>query len=233
MQPESTTCDAIMEQIDGLSRKGLQSALQSGPIQKHVQHCAACRAYLEEARDLAGHLDTWQAPEPKKDLCAGVMTRIAQMERDHRVSPMMFLKQGIALLNVRLRVPAAAAALLTAALVVSVTLNIRGIHSGKPATPGSIVADAIPIDPAPDEASTVAYLYTDPPDLIRSYIGSAALAPSTFVVILGAPPFSAFEMPGGFPSASPARTDAVDGPSDTNASGKTGSQNSGKPPIHL
>ncbi len=233
MQPESLACDAIMEQIDGLPQKRLLSALRSGPLQEHVQHCAACRAYLEKTRTLACHLDSWQVPEPKKDICAGVMTQIAQMERNQRVSPMMFLKQGIALLNVRMRIPAAAAALLVVALVVSVTLNIRGIQSEKGVTSGSIVADVSPVGSAPDDASTVAHLYTGPPDPILSYMGSAALAPSTFVVILGAPPFSAYEMPGGFPYATPARTGPPNSPSDKNASGNTINQNSSKLPIHL
>jgi hypothetical protein len=232
MQPESFTCSSIMEQIDDLSREVLQSDLQSSPVLKHVRHCATCRAYLEKARALVRHLDSWQVPAPKKDICAGVMTQIAQMERDRRDSPMMFLKQGIGLLNVRLRVPAAAVALLMAALVVSVALNIRWIHSGKSITSSGIVSDAQPIDSTPDDASTVAYLYTDQTDLIRSYMSGAVLAPSTFVVILGAPPFSALEMPGGFPSATPDRTGPSDGPSDA-PPGKTDSQNTDEQSVHL
>jgi hypothetical protein len=232
MQPESLTCNAIMEQIDGLSQKGLKSALRSGPVQEHVQHCTACRSYLEKTLALVCHLDTWQVPEPKKDICAGVMTQIAQMERNRRASSVMLLKEGIALLNVRLRVPAAAAAILMAALVVSVTLNIRGIHTEKAATPGDIVSNASPIGSMTDDTSTVTYLYTDQPDLILSYMSSAALAPSTFVVILGAPPFSVFETPGGLPSATPAGTGPSDDPSDASP-GKTGSQNTDKQPVHL
>jgi hypothetical protein len=221
-----------MAQIDGLSQEGLRSALQSGPVREHVRHCAACRTYLEQARALICHLDAWQAPEPKKDICAGVMTQIAQMERDRRVSPVMFLKQGVALLNVRLRVPASAAAILMAALVVSVTLNIRGIHSEKAETPGSVVTGTLPVGLAPDGAATVAYLYTEQPDQVLSYMSSAALAPSTFVVILGAPPFSDFEMPGGPPSASPVYTGSPDGTSDASP-GKNGSQNPDEQPVRL
>jgi hypothetical protein len=221
-----------MEQIDDLSREILQSDLQSGPVQEHVRHCTACRAYLDKARALVCHLDSWQVPAPKKDICAGVMTQIAQMERDRRVSPIIILKRGIGLLNIRLRVPAAAVALLMAALIVSVTLNIRGIDSGKPVTSSGIVSDALPIASTLDDASTGACLYTDQPDLTRLFMGSAALAPSTFVVILGAPPFSALEMLGGFSSATPVTTGPSDGPSDASP-GKTDSQNRDEQPVHL
>ena len=134
------------------------------------------------------YLDSWQVPEPNENLCTRVMTEIAQMERDRRVSLMMLLKQGVALLNIRLRVPAAAAVLLMVALVVSVTFNIRGIHQTAPATMGDTSSDNLAIVSTPNNDSIVPYLSTEQRNQIRPYMSSAALAPSTYVVILGAPP---------------------------------------------
>lgn len=188
MKPVSFTCEAIREQIDGLSQKGLRAARRSGPIQEHVQQCISCRSYFERALTLGCHLDSWQIPEPNKNLCTRVMTEIAQMERDRRVSLTTLLKQGATLLNVRLRVPAAAAALLTAALVVSVAFNIKGIHQTATVTMGDTSSDNPGIVSTPTSDSTALYLSTDQRNKIGPYMSSAALAPSTYVVILGAPP---------------------------------------------
>lgn len=190
MKQELSACEKTREQIDGLSQKGLQAARRSGQIHGHVQQCASCRAYLEKALLLAGHLDSWQVPEPKEDLCARVMTEIAQVEHDRRDSLPMFLKQCIALLNVRLQVPAAAAAFLMVALVFSVIFNIKGIFHTAPAITGDTPSDNLAVVATPDDASTVVYSNINLPDQTGSYLNGAALAPSTFVVILGAPPSS-------------------------------------------
>lgn len=187
MKPVSFSCETIREKIDGLSQKGLHTARHRGPIQEHVKQCASCRSYFERALNMGRYLDSWQVPEPNENLCTRVMTEIAQMERDRRASLTTLLKQCAALLNVRLRVPAAAAVLLMVALVVSVTFNIRGIHQTAPATMGDTSSANPAIVSTPNNDSIVRYLNTEQRNKIGPYMSSAALAPSTYVVILGAP----------------------------------------------
>ena len=188
MEPISFTCETIREQIDGLSQKELHAARHGGPIQEHVKQCTACRSYFKQALVLGSCLDSWQIPEPNENLYARVMTEIDRMERNHGVSLASFLKQGAALLNVRLRVPAAAAAFLMTALVISVIFNIRGIHQTASVTRGGALPDNPVIVSTQDNNATAHYRSTEQQHHIGPYMSSAALAPSTYVVILGAPP---------------------------------------------
>jgi hypothetical protein len=186
MQHNPSICEAIKEEIDGLSQKGFEKARISGLIYDHVQGCASCLEYFQEALEFAAVLDQWEAPVPKENVCARVMTEIAQIERNHRVHLPDLLRQGLDLLSARVRVPAFAALSVILALVISITLNIAGSHRAA-ITPTAIESAGMQTQ-ATGASSQTGYVYTADPAQIRSILGRASLAPSTFVVILGAPP---------------------------------------------
>ena len=186
MEHNPSICEAIKEEIDGLSQKGFEKARISGPIHDHVQACASCREYFQEALEFASVLDQWGIPQPKENLCARVMTEIAQIERNRRIYLPDLLRQGLDLLRARVRVPAFAAAAVVLALVISVTFNITGSHRAviTPTATERIEMKA----QTTGTSSQAGYVYTADPAQIRLILGQASLAPSTFVVILGVPP---------------------------------------------
>ena len=77
-------CDTIRNQIDDLTRSELRDMRLPTPVTEHARECSACKAHLDQVLALAEHLEGWPIPEPSKNIETGVMTRIAQLERDRR-----------------------------------------------------------------------------------------------------------------------------------------------------
>ena len=196
-------CETIRKQIDDLTRSELRDMRLPTPVSEHARECPTCKAYLDNILALAEHLEAWPVPEPSKNIETGVMTRIAQLERDRRFNLADVAGQCRDLLLRRVRMPVAVAALLVLGLFVSVTSNVRTWQRNAaerliartetiPAQPDGAmgVVPMTPLSPVatvPQAQVQMAHAQHGMPSLsVRSQ-----LAPTTFIIILGAPPLPA------------------------------------------
>lgn len=196
-------CETIRIQIDDLTRSNLRDMRLPPPVTEHARECPACKAHLDQVLALAEHLEGWPIPEPSKDIETGVMTRIAQLERDRRFNLADIAGQCRELLLRRVRMPVAVAALLVLGLFVSAALNVRAWQRGV-ARPVIVRTESIPTQPG-EESGVAQMLRLSPvamtpkpqvqvahsPQGLPFWSGHSQLAPTTFIIILGAPPLPA------------------------------------------
>ena len=196
-------CETIRNHIDDLTRSELRDMRLPTPVSENARECSACKAHLDQVLALAEHLEGWPIPEPSKNIETGVMTRIAQLERDRRFNLADVAGQCRELLLRRVRMPVAVAALLVLGLFVSVTSNVRTWHRN---AAQEIIAHTETIPAQPDGAIGVVPMtplspvaMTPQPQVqmahaqhgMPSWSGHSQLAPTTFIIILGAPPLPA------------------------------------------
>ena len=196
-------CETIRNHIDDLTRSELRDMRLPTPVTEHARECSACKAHLDQVLALAEHLEGWPIPEPSKNIERGVMTRIAQLERDRRFNLADVAGQCHELLLRRVRVPVAVAALLLLGLFVSAALNVRAWQRGVP-RPVIVRTESIPTQPG-EESGVAQMLRLSPvaiipkpqvqvahsPQGLPFWSGHSQLAPTTFIIILGAPPLPA------------------------------------------
>ena len=193
MTANSITCEDIQRRIDEMSGNQLEQIQSHSVIWTHVLQCTVCEAYLDEARSLNTCLDQWEIPEPNRNICAGVMTEIAQLEKDKQRRLYSVWHQLAALFHMRFQVPAAAFSIMVLALAVSVFLNISmwqpteqspgfALNSEQEsATPFNVTVPTL-------EPKQVLQVNTEGYSEIGSFLSQAQLTPSMYVIILGAPP---------------------------------------------
>ena len=193
MTDNPITCEDIQRQVDEMSRSQLERIQDNSAIQTHILQCTICKAYLDEARDLNSHLDQWEIPERNRNICASVMTEIAQLERDKQRRRYSIWHQLAALFHMRFQVPATAFSVMVLALVVSVSLNISmwqpteqspgiALHSEQEsATPFNIALPTL-------EPKQILQVNTEDYSEMGSFLSQTQLPPSMYVIILGAPP---------------------------------------------
>lgn len=203
MPIHESLCETIRNQIDDLTRSDLRDVRLPTPVTEHTRNCPACKAYLNDILGLAEHLEDWPVPEPGKNIETGVMTRIAQLERDRRFDLLDIAGQCRGLLVRRVRVPVALAALLLLGLFVSVALNVRAWQE-RAAYPVFAGTETVPSLPTAEggmvQMPHVSPVVATPQPQVQvsgsqqglpSLIGHSQLAPTTFIIILGAPPLPA------------------------------------------
>ena len=197
--PEQT-CESIQRTIDEMSRSELHEAGHQGPVHEHTQRCPTCCAYLEEAWVLDSRLDQWEVPLAKRNIAASVMAEIAQLERQRASRDLGGWGRVIALLRVRLQVPAAAMILLLVVLTVSVILNVS--RGGRLSSPRYVVQPPPTQSVSPAKAQEVdlpvgpvkvTYVATQNSQVMRSFLARPELSPSTVIIILGVPPILPLE----------------------------------------
>ena len=182
MDPLPKACEILQDQIDEMSQAELLEAREFGLASRHLETCPRCQAYWREALALAGQLDRWQVPEPEKNMAAGVMTAIAQLEHDQWSSKGLWHRW----MQQRLHIPVPVAAMVLLALILSVAFNLRSSPSLPRVTPMAI--DHTPA--AQPLLQPVKATTTFAPGLPGSWT-VPAMAPGTYVIILGAPPMVA------------------------------------------
>lgn len=203
------TCEAVRETICGTPSEEPERESRKGALHRHLQECAACREFLERNLALDRVLAGWQAPEPRTNMQARVMARIAQMERTEREKNEAgsFGERFVALLRHRFQVPAFGALLLMACLAASLAFNVaqfrgtagpgeirvssNGQTEGVGTQPISgVVGPPLASTPHSPAAATRHVLYRAP-DVLAGYgipgLGAGAM-PSVTIVILGSPP---------------------------------------------
>lgn len=126
MKHRKLSCQQVQEYIDGLSQRQLREKIESSPEYEHIQQCATCQEYFEQAKSLAEKLDKWSVPTRKRSIAAGVMAQIAQLERDRKTKHFSPWSRLPALFVYRLKVPVGAAAAVFIILALSLVLNITG-----------------------------------------------------------------------------------------------------------
>ncbi|MHC4456066.1 MAG: hypothetical protein ACYS0I_03070 [Planctomycetota bacterium] len=129
MEHKKLLCQQVQEYIDGLSQRQLQEEIESSPEYEHIRQCATCREYFERAKSLSEKLEQWSVPTPKRNITAGVMTQIAQLERDTKVEHFSLWSRLPALFIYRLKVPVGVAAAVFVILTVSLFLNITRLDT--------------------------------------------------------------------------------------------------------
>ncbi|MHC4396638.1 MAG: hypothetical protein ACYS1A_13375 [Planctomycetota bacterium] len=129
MEHRKLSCLKVKEYIDGLSQRQLQEETQSGPMYEHIQQCVACREYFNQAKSLSKKLDQWSVPTLKRGITAGVMTQIAQLERDRKTEHFRPWRRFPALFVYRLKVPVGAAAAVFVILAISLVLNFTRLNT--------------------------------------------------------------------------------------------------------
>jgi hypothetical protein len=209
------TCQQIQQIIDEMSAAQLRDSQRHGLVHEHARQCPACRDHLAEALALADHLDQWEVPQPRRNIAASVMGRIAgQHAAQARPAPRLW-NQVTFLLNVRWRMRAAAVILLLVSLAVSVSLNVRGL----PGPSDRRVAGQSEPRPVtqPSASQALDGRVTTPPAVIvasqdakqiRSLLARPELSPSALIVILGTPPGITWQ-PGSRPAQSTAHQDPL------------------------
>ncbi|MBN2456559.1 MAG: hypothetical protein JXB29_08525 [Sedimentisphaerales bacterium] len=128
MQFKKLTCQQAREYIDGLSQRQFQEKIKSGPVYGHIQQCVPCQEYFEQAKSLAKKLDQWSVPTLKRNIAAGVMAEVAQLEHDGKIEHVSLWSRLPALFVHRLNVPVGVAAAVFVMLAVSLTLNITRLN---------------------------------------------------------------------------------------------------------
>ncbi|MFH0792686.1 MAG: hypothetical protein V2A74_01495 [bacterium] len=214
-------CREMRELIEESSAQKLVEIAKRPEVAGHLESCAGCRASYEKALALGRALDQWAAPQPKKNIQAHVMARIAQIERERgsRRETSTFGDLLVALLGYRLRVPALAAVAVVGFLVGSLVLNIAQWSQPKPSVQiASPVAAPAPLGTAvvksvrsitqptatPLESMLPSIQYATTTPMLGS--GAMNLTAGAYypaiVVILGAPPMAAGQelMPLTYPS---------------------------------
>lgn len=178
-------CQQIQGQIDQMSQRQLRLAADQGPVCDHVRGCPACKGYLAKALDLASQLDQWEVPQPKRNIVAAVMAELAELEPDQRPARIGLGVRLLSLARYRLQVPAAAAILITGALITSIGLNVV-TRFVRPETKLEIasVAAHVPVV----QATKVVPVQVQGTEPLRSLLTNPAWIPSTVIVILGTPP---------------------------------------------
>ena len=129
MKYKNPSCRQVQEYIDGLSQRQLQQEIESSPEYEHIQQCVTCQEYFERAKSLSEKLEQWSVPTPKRSITAGVMTQIAQLERDRKIEHLSLWRRLPALFVHRLKVPVGAAAAVFVILAVSLVLNITRLNT--------------------------------------------------------------------------------------------------------
>ena len=129
MEHRKLSCQQAQEYIDGLSQYQFQEKTESGPVHEHIQQCVTCREYFNQAKSLAEKLDQWSVPPLKRNITAGVMAQIAQLERDRKTEHISLWSRLPALFVYRLKVPVGVAAAVFVILAVSLILNITGLNA--------------------------------------------------------------------------------------------------------
>ncbi len=129
MRYKKLTCQQSQEYIDGLSQHQFQEKTESGPVYEHIQQCVTCREYFERAKTLSENLDQWSVPTPKRNITAGVMAQIAQLERDGKTEHISLWSRLPALFLYRFKVPVGAVAAVFVILAVSLVFNITRLNT--------------------------------------------------------------------------------------------------------
>ncbi len=127
MEHRKLSCSEIQEYIDGLSQRQLQAKIENSPECEHIQQCVTCREYYDRAKGLSEKLDQWSVPNLKRNITAGVMAQIAQLERDRKIDHFNLWSRFPALFARRLKVPAGVAAAVFVMLTASLIFNITSI----------------------------------------------------------------------------------------------------------
>ncbi len=107
MSNHSMNCREIKEIISNLGWQKPEKTEQ-GPFNDHLNECPDCRQLYEETVSINKLLHKWESPQPRVHLQAGIMAKIAQVEkgRPHDVPQESFWGQLRLLLGYRLSVPA-------------------------------------------------------------------------------------------------------------------------------
>lgn len=129
MEHKNLSCRQVQEYIYGLSQRQLQEEIEGSPEYEHIQQCAKCREYFERAKSLSEKLEQWSVPTPKRNITAGVMAQIAQLERDRKVEQFSLWSRLPALFIYRLKVPVGVAAAVFVMLAISLFLNITRLST--------------------------------------------------------------------------------------------------------
>ena len=128
MQYKKLTCQQAQEYIDGLSQHQFQEKMESSPVYEHIQQCVTCREYFDRAKSLAERLDQWGVPTLKRNITAGVMAQIAQLEHDRKIEGSHLWSKLPSLFVYRLRVPIGVAAAVFVILTISLIFNITRLN---------------------------------------------------------------------------------------------------------
>lgn len=129
MEHRKLLCRQVQEYIDGLSQRQLSEEIKNAPMYEHIQQCLICRQYLNRAKSLSEQLDQWSVPALKRNITAGVMAQIAQLERDRKIEHFSLWGRLPALFVHRLKVPVGVAAAVFVILAISLTLNITRLNT--------------------------------------------------------------------------------------------------------
>ena len=129
MEHKNLSCRQVQEYIYGLSQRQLQEEIEGSPEYEHIRQCARCREYFERAKSLSEELEQWSVPTPKRNITAGVMAQIAQLERDRKVEQFSLWSRLPALFIYRLKVPVGAAVAVFVILAISLVLNITRLNT--------------------------------------------------------------------------------------------------------
>ena len=180
MNPLPQACEILQDQIDEMSQVELQEAREFGLASKHLKQCPHCRAYWQEALDLAETLDQWQVPEPQKNIAMGVMTAIAQLEHDQRSSAGLWQRW----MQQRLQVPVPIAAAILLGLILSVAFHL------KPSPSATTQRVPVAVNPSATNHALIQPVQSIAP-VVPNFPGTGtvpAMVPGTYMIILGAPP---------------------------------------------
>jgi hypothetical protein len=187
------TCESIHIIIDDLTQNELVCMQIPKHISEHARSCVFCKSYLDQQIALATEVEQWTVPEPKKPICAGVMTQIAQMEHDKSVNTGVTWAKCVQLFKTRVQVPAAVAAMLLMLLAVSVVFNISSLR--RPDVLVQQISDSF-TNPQPENTQMVEHAAAKPRILpathelsaVHPWLSQTQLPAGTMVIILGAPP---------------------------------------------
>lgn len=172
-------CEILQDQIDEMSQVELQEAREFGLASQHLKQCPQCQAYWQQALALSEKLDQWQVPNPQKNIAAGVMTAIAQLEHDERSSVGVWQRW----MRQRLQVPVPVAVVILFALILSVTFHFK---------PSPSVPQIVPVAVNPSNTNQPAiqpvHTATNVIPNFPSTWAMPSMAPGTYMIILGAPP---------------------------------------------
>ena len=198
MKDRKLLCRQVQEYIDGLSERQFQEGIKSDFMSEHIGQCPECREYFSRAKSLSERLDQWKVPDSKRNITAGVMAQIAQLESDRKIEHFSLWNRLSALVVYRLRVPVGVAAAVFIILAVSVFLNITRINVYQGSKENIV---AVTEQPVPEERKFVLIdrqkFHPVQPETVQVQHGSKEgiyffrvspeVAPTSLVIILGAP----------------------------------------------
>jgi hypothetical protein len=197
MKDRKLLCRQVQEYIDGLSQRQFREETEGGLMYDHIRQCPECREYFSRAKSLSERLDEWKVPDSKRNITAGVMTQIAQLESDGKRRRFGLWNRLPALAAYRIRVPAGVAAAVFIILAVSIFLNITGpgiYRDSEGLTADKKILQGVEFSHTGRQKP---YPVTVRPDAIEAqYDGregiyffgaSPEIAPTSLVIILGAP----------------------------------------------